>query len=406
MIGDGWDDIPAARPAPDERPRDRRRVLVITGSRAEFGLLVPVMDAIRAHARLELVVAAAGSHLLQPALTVREVKARYKDHLVDLIPMQNPGHATRDDDVQALARGVSKLGRTLVALSPDWTLVLGDRIEALAGALAASLSGRALAHIHGGDRAEGVADESMRHAISKLAHLHLPATAQSAQRLVRMGEREATVHAVGSPAIDGLDAIAPLDEARFQELGAPRAMVLMHPIGRPAEHEESAAAAALEATLSRVEGTVLAMDPNHDAGREGVLRALDQIAAREARRVTRCAHLPRERFVALMKRFHAMPGAGVLVGNSSAALIEVAALRVPAVDIGPRQGGRERAANAVSSASESREHIARAIDAALKVDRAALTHPYGDGRAGPRIADLLAGTDPNDPRLLRKRCAY
>jgi len=94
------------------------------------------------------------------------------------------------------------------------------------------------------------------------------------------------------------------------------------------------------------------------------------------------------------------------VGNSSAALIEAAALKVPAVDIGSRQGGRERAGNVVASASESREHIAGAIDAALKIDRSTLTHPYGDGRAGPRIAALLAETDPHDPRLLRKRCGY
>jgi UDP-hydrolysing UDP-N-acetyl-D-glucosamine 2-epimerase len=407
MIGDGWDDIAASRPGLPDDPasRSRRRVLAITGSRAEFGLLEPVMRAIIAHPKLELAVAAAGSHLLQPELTVREVKARFRDHLVDLVPMQNPGHNTRDDDVQALSRGVAKLGRTLAAMQPDWTLVLGDRIEALAGALAASISGRALAHIHGGDRAEGVADEAMRHAISKLAHLHLAATPQSAERLRRMGEPERFVHAVGSPAIDGLDAIPPLDDARFAELGSPGAVVLMHPIGRPAEHEESAATAALEALLSRVPGSVLALDPNHDAGREGVLRALDQAASREPNRVIRRAHLPRERFVGLLKRLHAS-ALGVLVGNSSAALIEAAALRVPAVDIGSRQSGRERAGNVVTSLFESRDHIASAIDAALRLDRRALTHSYGDGSSGPRIAGLLAATDPHDARMLRKRCAY
>jgi UDP-hydrolysing UDP-N-acetyl-D-glucosamine 2-epimerase len=406
MIGDGWDDIPASRPGPLDDPssRSRRRILVITGSRAEFGLLAPVMTAIIAHPRLELVIAAAGSHLLQPELTIREVKAQFKDYLVDLVPMQNPGHHTRDDDVQALSRGVAKLGRTLAAVQPDWTLVLGDRIEALAGALATSISGRALAHIHGGDRAEGVADEAMRHAISKFAHLHLAATPQSAERLRRMGEPEPFVHAVGSPAIDGLEAIPSLDDAKHAELGSPSAILLMHPIGRPAEHEESAGAAALEALLAKVPGPVLALDPNHDAGREGILRALDQIATREPR-VIRKAHLPRPQFVGLLKRLHAKP-TGILVGNSSAALIEAAALRVPAVDIGARQSGRERAGNVVASLSESREHIESAIDAALRLDRVILKHPYGDGRSAQRIADLLAATDPHDHRLLRKRCSY
>lgn len=408
MIGGGWDGEPMIRPEGMPPTAGKRRVLVVTGSRAEFGLLTPVMRAIAAHPQLELAVVAGGSHLLQPELTVREVKAAFKEHLVDLVPMQIPGRTTRSDDVAALGRGIARLGRVLDAVQPDWTLVLGDRIEAFATASAAAIGGRALAHVHGGDRAEGVADESMRHAISKLAHLHLAATEQSAERLRRMGERPAHVHVVGSPAIDGLADIPALDDARYTELGSPEAIAILHPIGRPDEHEEAVAAAVLEAVLERAPGRVLLMDPNHDPGRAGIVRALDAAERRVPERVTRRAHLPRAQFVGLLKRLALLRGVGrgVMVGNSSSGLIEVAALGVPAVDVGPRQGGRERPASVVSVPNETRSNVARAIEAADQIDRESIRHPYGDGRAGPRIAQLLSQIGPHDPHLLRKQNTY
>lgn len=373
---------------------ERRRVAIVTGTRAEFGLLRPVMHAVRDHPELELLVIAAGSHLISPAETYRDVKAEFLAHIADAIPMQVAGRTGRLEDAEALGLGVSRFARSLGRLAPDWVVVLGDRIEAFAAASAAGVAGFALAHIHGGDRAEGVADEAMRHAITKLAHLHLAATEQSAERLRRMGERPDLVFVVGSPAIDGLDSIPALPEADYRELGAPDTVLLLHPVGRDAPREQEVAASALTALRGR---RVVALYPNHDPGREGTLRALTDASG--LRLVT---HLPRDRFIGLLKR---LAETGVLVGNSSAALIEAAALRLPAVDIGPRQAGRERAANTVH-AEETPEAIARALDEALRIDRAAIAHPYGDGRAGAAIAARLAGIDPREPGLLRKRCVY
>lgn len=373
----------------------RRRIAIVTGTRAEFGLLRPVMASVREHAELELLVIAAGSHLISPAESYRDVKAEFGESIADAIPMQVAGRTGRLEDAEALGVGIARMARCFGRLSPDWVVVLGDRIEAFAGASAASVGGFALAHIHGGDRAEGVADESMRHAITKLAHLHLAATAQSGERLRRLGERPDLVFVVGSPAIDGLDAIAPLPDPAFRDLGAPDTVLLLHPAGRAPGQERGAAEAALAALRGR---RVLAFHPNHDPGRDGTFEALS--AAADLRLVT---HLARDRFIGLLKRL--ADGGGVMVGNSSAALIEAAALRLPAVDIGPRQAGRERAANAVH-ADETAEDIARALEEALRIDRAAIAHPYGDGRAGPAIAARLAGIDPREPGLLRKRCVY
>jgi UDP-hydrolysing UDP-N-acetyl-D-glucosamine 2-epimerase len=404
MIGDGWDGGPSTRPAAEDAREQRRlRTAVVTGTRAEFGLLKPVMKAIQAKPELELLPIAAGSHLVSPALTYRDVKAAFT--VADAVPMQAAGKHTRADDVQATGKGVARFGRAFERLRPDWVVVLGDRIEAFAAASAASIGGYALAHIHGGDRAEGIADEAMRHAITKLAHLHLAATEQSAERVRKMGERPEHVHVVGSPAVDGLAEIPVISEAEYADLGRPQAVFLMHPVGRPDEHEEGAAGEALAALLRWNHGArVLALHPNYDPGRGGILRALEQAAQQHPQQVKVLPHLPREKFIGLLKRLAGT--GGVLVGNSSGALIEGAVLKLPAVDIGPRQAGRERAGNVVASAGEAADQVRAALDAAARIDRAAITQPYGDGFAGERIARALAATNPHDPRLLRKRNSY
>ncbi|MEM9166514.1 MAG: UDP-N-acetylglucosamine 2-epimerase [Planctomycetota bacterium] len=391
MIGSEWSGPKRDTPA---RAGDhtRRRIAVVTGTRAEFGLLVPIMRAIESRDDLELLVIAAGAHLVQPAMTFKEVKAQFE--VADSIPMQTVGRVGRWHDVESLGKGIARFGRSFERLAPDIVLVLGDRIEAFAAASAASVGGVPLAHVHGGDLAEGVADEAMRHAITKLANLHLPATEASAARIRRMGEDPSRVVVVGSPAIDGLDAIEPMPDKHASELGDPRVVLLMHPIGRPDEVEEAAASAALEA-LAGVR--TLALMPNLDPGRRGIVRAIEQarehVAVRE--------HLPRPAFVALLKRLGTTNG--VLVGNSSAGLIEAGALRVPVVNIGPRQTDRERGTNVVDAAGETAELIRAAIDRAGAIDRVTITHPFGDGRAGPRSAEALAGLNLADRSLLRKR---
>lgn len=379
---------------------ESRRVLVMTGTRSEFGLLRPVMHAVRAHPGLELLVVAAGAHLIPPAETYREVKREFGADLADAVPMQVAGRTGRIADAEALGAGVSRFARCFERLRPDWVVVLGDRIEALAAASAASVAGFAVAHIHGGDRAEGVADEAMRHAITKLAHLHLAATEQSAERIRRMGERADLVHVVGSPAIDGLDRVEALDDARYEELGRPACVFLMHPIGAPAEREEAAAAAALEGVRRVFGGQVLALHPNFDPGREGVLRAVERAGVRVR------DHLGRPVLLALLKRLGLGSPPGVLAGNSSAGLIECAALGCPAVNIGPRQGGREHGGNVVHAGGEGAAEVEAAVREARRMPVRGLPHPFGDGRAGERIAAILARTDGRSAGLVRKRCVY
>jgi len=389
----------------DPPTKGRLRVAMVTGTRAEFGLLRPVGLAIAERPDLELAVVAAGAHLISPALTFHEVKQSF--NIADVVPMQIAGKTGRIEDAEALGRGVGRFARAFDKLRPDWVLVLGDRIEAFAAAAAASVAGYAVAHVHGGDRAEGVADEAMRHAITKLTHLHLAATAESAQRILKMGEAKERVRVVGSPAIDGLATVPELSQSAVDELfggnessrgglkARPPVLVLHHPVGRSVEVEEAAAAEVLEALKGE---RVLSLHPNHDPGREGILRAIGSSG------VPAIAHLPREKFVGLLK--HLAKHKGVLVGNSSAGLIEAATLQVPVVDLGNRQGGRERCGNVIHVDHERSVEVRTAITKARELDLSSLQHPYGDGTSGQMIAAVLAEVSPHQPWMLRKRNSY
>lgn len=386
-----------------------RRVCVVTGSRADFGLLNPVLRAIEDQARLDREVVVCGSHLLAPSYTAREVEALFP--IAARVPMQDPGASagiTRLADAIAVGRGVEGLAKAFSTLNPDWVVVLGDRIEAFAAAAAASIGGIALAHIHGGDRAEGIADEAMRHAITKLAHLHLAATPASAGRIERMGEPAERIRLVGSPAIDGLDDFPPLSDADAQSLGDPACIVLLHPSGLPPEQEASLAGAVADAVDHVIAGNVLWLAPNHDPGREFVVAAvLERTSGTETKsRWTSVEHIPRPTFVALLKRLANRPD-GVLVGNSSSGLIEASAVRLPVVNVGPRQAGRERPDNVTDAPVARLAELQAIIRSARSADRARWgRHPYGDGRAAERIATALVEVDPRDPAILRKRNSY
>ncbi|BAM02522.1 UDP-N-acetylglucosamine 2-epimerase [Phycisphaera mikurensis] len=355
-----------------------RTVALVTGTRAEWGLLRTVAHAVEAHPRLTLRLIAAGTHLITGSRVDLDLPVAAE------VPMQRAGEVGRGADAAALGRGVSGFAAAFARLNPCFVVVLGDRIEAFAAAAAASVAGHRVAHLHGGDRAEGVADEAMRHAITKLAHVHLPATATSRRRVLALGEPEAAVHVVGSPAVDGLDAIPAAAEG-------PEVVVLQHPVGGTDAQEERRMAATLGATAGLRRVVLL---PNHDPGRAGVAAAI----ARHADPAEVVEHLPRPAFIGLLKR------ARLLVGNSSAGLIEAAACRCAAVDVGPRQAGRERPAHA-RHADHAEAAIREAMAHARAFDFNGFAHPYGDGRTGGRVADLLADV-PLHRIPLRKHCTF
>lgn len=361
-----------------------RTIAVVTGSRAEFGLLLPVMRAIEAHPKLRLQTIVTGLHLSRG--TWRDV--RHAGITIDArVPMQKRDSIGWEADVAALARGIAGIGKAMAKLKPDVVVVLGDRIEAFAAASAATIGGLRVAHIHGGDRAEGVADEAMRHAISKLSHIHFAATAQSRARLIRMGETAATVFNVGSPSADGLLGLLVAENP-------PDYIIMQHPIGGSDEDEFRWMRQTLAAT-SHIDGrpaTRMIFAPNSDPGSRGIRRALSKS------NVHVIEHLPRPIFAS-----HLL-GSRAIIGNSSAGLIEAAILGVPCVNIGPRQNGREKPGNVVDC-HYGEKATRSALLAALNKRRAAIRHPYGDGQTGHRIAQSLAAMKWSEARP-RKKNSY
>ena len=373
------------------------RIAVVTGTRAEYGLLRTVLDAIDVHPRLELQLVVTGMHLLRKFGHTLDDIVRDGWKIAARVAMQR-GDSGAIDQAAGLARGVEGIARFVCRARSDVVVVLGDRIEALAGALAATTTGRILAHIHGGDVAPGDFDDALRHAITKLAHVHFAATRAAADRIVRMGEQRQRVHCVGAPGLDELRGVLRrMPRARSRQ---DTALVIQHAYGRSAEVERRAATAVLDAVAaSGLKRWVIY--PNSDRGHEGVLQAIRQHVRRSMPGDVDVARsLSRPEFLDLLCNVRA------LVGNSSSGIIEAPFVGTPVVDVGDRQAGRQPARRAVVHAWETCSAIRSAIKAALRTrPRRGGRCVYGEGDAGERIAAELARLSIT-PALAHKQLAY
>ena len=375
-----------------------RRICYISGTRADFGLMRSTLQTIRDHPALSLEVIATGMHL-SPLYgeTVREIEAAELEVSARVpVPLEPATGAT-------MARNIGLMTGAFVdameARRPDVVLLLGDRGEMLAGAMAGIHLNIPVAHIHGGERS-GTVDEPVRHAISKLSHLHFTATAEARERLIRMGETPAHVHVTGAPGLDGL-AGSDLPERAALAAGygldpARRfALMVYHPVLQEAAQAADDTRRILQA-LDAAGVQVLVVAPNADAGSDGVRAALAEAAGRPG--LVMRTHLGRADFIAAMAR------ADLMIGNSSAGIIEAASFGTPVLNVGPRQNLRERNANVVDIPA-TEDALAQGVAGALAQGRHPMVNVYGDGHAGGRIADLLAAA-PLDPALLMKVNGY
>lgn len=366
-------------------PRSRqRRICFVTGTRAEFGLMESTLSTIRDHRALDLQIIATGVHTHgSRGRTVDEIRrAGWRpDRVIDWKDSPAPASIARET-----GRIAAKLVDAYEALEPDVVLVVGDRVEAFAAATAAHLSGRVVAHVHGGDRAMGQADDSLRHAITKLAHLHLPATMRSARRLFRLGEPWSRIVVAGAPGIDGIRSLAAgraeLKTAGLDYRKGTFALLLLHPTSPSSDMERIRTRRLIDALSRDADGPIVALMPNNDPGAQGISAAL--VDAASDCRVHLLTHASRRLFLGLLR------GCKVLVGNSSAGIIEAGSFATPVVNIGPRQQGRERGGN-VFDASWTVASIARALARADGFRARRVTdNPYDRGGAARRIADALA----------------
>ena len=358
-----------------------RRITFLTGTRADFGKLKPLILAARDVPDVECSIFVTGMHMLaRYGLTVKEVERLGPDF--ELYRHINQGEGEPLEMV--LANTVQGLSRYLQEYRPDLLVVHGDRVEALAGAIAGALRNVLVVHVEGGELS-GTIDGVVRHAVTKLAHVHLVANEAAATRLMQLGEPEETVHVIGSPDIDVLlsDQLPSLDEVRahyeidFDQYG----IVVFHPVTFEVERMEDYARWLVDALLARSEQFVV-IYPNNDPGSDAILREYDRLGRSSQFRLF--PSLRFEYFVSLLQ------GARLLVGNSSAGVREAPIFGVPTVDVGSRQRDRFWHESIVKVGHEPQE-IAAGIEWALAAGRFPPSTHFGTGHAGERFAGLLAG---------------
>lgn len=364
-----------------------RRILAVTGTRAEYGSMRPVFAAIAAAPGLELELIVTAMHLApQFRSSLAEIEA----------DGYGPLHYAQTGDASESGAAMARaLGRATVAIAdivervrPDIVLLQGDRGEMLAAALAAAHQNVAVVHMSGGDFT-GSIDEPIRNAISAFAHVHLTTCAQSSARLLGRGEPAGRVFEVGEPVLDVIQSMEPVaPEALASELdldlAGPIVVATQHPVTTEAGDAARQIIETLEAVAALGMQTVFTY-PNTDSGGAEMVQALQSYAGRSFLRVV--PHLGSRKYLSLMRI------AAVMVGNSSSGILEAASFRLPVVNVGTRQHGRLRAGNVID-AGYDRNGIADAIRYALSDPgfRARLRecrNPYGDGRTAPRTVDIL-----------------
>lgn len=375
-----------------------RKIIYITGTRADYGLMRATLFAISRDPMLRLQLIVTGMHL-DPAHG--KTQSEIESDGFEIAGVVETDLASTDRSFMARAIGtmINGFSGLLEREQPDMVLLLGDRGEMLAGAIAALHLNIPVVHIHGGERS-GTVDDPVRHAISKMSHYHFTATQEAAARLMKMGERAETVFCVGAPGLDGLAGEAKLSRLEclnsvgFSE-SRPVALMVFHPVVQEIDEGPRHVREIIDALVELDLQTVV-LTPNADLGGNEILHALT--AKSEHADIRIFNHLRRGDFLSWLAH------ADVMIGNSSSGIIEAATFGTPVVNIGKRQMLRERNANIVDVEPDG-SAIRAALAHSLKRGRFDGTNIYGDGATAPRIVNLLASI-PLDQSVLEKYCVY
>ena len=383
-----------------------RKVCVVVGSRANYSSIKSVMCAVRAHSDLKLQLVVGASALLDrfgSVVDVIESDGFEPDAKITMIVEgETPGTMAKSTGL-----GLLELPTVFGMLKPDVVVSVGDRFETMATAVASAYMNIPLAHTMGGE-ISGTIDESIRHAVTKLSHLHFPANQQAATRIIRMGEDPTMVHVVGCPRIDLVADIVRADGhlespdwLEREGVGAhitldePFLLVSQHPVTTEYGQGEQQIVETLMA-LHELQMPTIMLWPNADAGSEDISRGMRKFRETHKPEYIRFyKNFPIDTYVRLML------SCACAIGNSSAPLREGAYVGVPTVNIGTRQQGRDRADNVIDAECD-RHAIVAAVKQQLAHGRYPSNHLYGDGGAGARIAKVLV----ESPLRVQKRLTY
>ena len=370
----------------------KKKICVVTGSRAEYHLLTPLMQRIMDREDYELQLVVTGTHLSEDfGYTISDIEADgfpicYK------IPILGDGDKGTPSEVnQASAKALVGFDEYLVKYRPDMVVLLGDRYEILPIAIASMMHRIPIAHIHGGEKTEGAIDDAIRHAITKMATLHFTSCEDYRKRVIQLGENPCRVFNVGACGIENIKNVELIDgEMPLQDLGLPKSkpfiVATYHPttLGEDATVEIKAVLAAFD-YLRELGYSLVITKANADAGGLAINDALDRYQEGKAD-VSVSFSLGMQRYLS------ALNSCAAVVGNSSSGLLEAPSFGVPTVNIGDRQKGRVRSTSVIDCRCDI-EEIKKAIDEALSSDFQKVAkktlNPYGDGKVSSRIMSSL-----------------
>jgi UDP-hydrolysing UDP-N-acetyl-D-glucosamine 2-epimerase len=381
-----------------------RRVCVVVGSRANYSSIKSAMRAIETHPDLELQLVVGASALLDRYGTVLDVIEQDGFEPAEKVFMLIEGE-TPSTMAKSTGLGLLELPTAFERLSPDVVITVGDRFETMATALAATYMNIPLAHTMGGE-VSGNIDESIRHAVTKFAHIHFPACSDAGERIIRMGEDPESVHVVGCPRMDlvaevlerpgdGLSDLFELGVGGTFDFEQPFLIVSQHPVTTEYGDGKRQITQTLKA-VQELDLPAIVLWPNADAGAEHIAGGIRAFREHEDDSKLRFfKNLPTTDYIRLMAK------TACIVGNSSSAIREGSFIGTPAVNVGPRQEGRQRGSNVIDVGYDSGE-IAEAVSRQLSNGHYGHEPIYGDGRAGERIADILSRIELS----IDKRIAY
>ena len=378
----------------------RKKIAIVTATRAEYGLFKPILKAIEKDNDLEYYLIITGLHLSQEfGYTINEI---IEDGLcisarIDVLHKEDTGFGM----AKYIGELIIELSKEFDKSNPDILLLLGDRGEMLAAAIAAVSMNIAVAHLHGGELS-GSIDDLFRHAITKLAHIHLLATETTKNRIIRIGEDPKRIFVVGAPGLDDIDEglLTPnnISEKYNLDLSRPIILFVQHAVTTETDDSKYQIKETLDAITEMNYQTVI-IYPNADPGGRRMINVIEEYA-KAHNFIKTYKSLPRRDYLSIMNV------ASVMVGNSSSGIIESPSFKLPVVNVGTRQKGRERADNVID-VDYNRKKIKTAIENAIyneefKKKLKGCRNPYGDGKAAPRILKILKEIKV-DSSLLQKR---
>lgn len=380
-----------------------RKITVTTGTRAEYGILRPILKSISKNKHLELILIVTGTHLSKNyGMSINEIK---KDgfkifYKFNMLPSGNTNYHMSLN----LAEGIKQFSKIFRKIKPDINLILGDRDEMLASAIAAYHMNIPNAHVHGGDKSKGGIDEYTRHTITKMSNIHFAATKKSYTRIIKMGENPKYVFHTGSPSIDEvltnkITSKIDLEKKYNRKLFGNEIVLLYHPVTTQSNLNAEYIENVLKSII-KFKQHIIAIGPNSDTGSKEIRKKLLEYSQKYPF-IKFYNNFPRSDFLGFLNN------TGILVGNSSAGIIEASYFKIPVVNIGIRQNGREQGKNIINT-NEKIDNISKAIIRALKTKT--LKKPskfmiYGNGKASKKIVHILEKIK-LDEKLIQKQIAY